>query len=338
MELVFLNTLEKRSEERIETAQIAIRERQGEWQVVWHEPAAQGKPASEVWYEGRAWDELLKAFRSGMRGKLESGYEPLVGGALYDRPPAFERGERRLLLLQFAAESRRNEDCLRLLRAWRRDRAAREGRPAYHVATNRMLELVAAYLPMNAAELEQLPGFGSRKAELYGGELAKIVSRFPRETAFPLDWVEAETDMAAFEEYVEKLRLRKAGELERRRERKRRLLESVASGAALEEIAEAMRTTKREVIAEAEALEREGYDMRPMTAAELARIDPELREKAWQEMKQRGDRFLKPVLEALYTPEELSGRDLGELYDTLRVLRLAYRQALAQERRAGAAS
>lgn len=338
MEVVFLNTLEKRCDDRILTGQIAIREQQGQWQAVWQELSEQGSPVTETWYAGREWEPLLRAFRNGMRGKLDAGYEPLVSGHLYALPQHSDIRSRKQLLLQFEAENRVNEDCLRLLRAWRREQASGEGRPSYLVATNRMLTMAAAYLPHSIDELKQLPGFGVRKAEAYGQAIVKITSGFGRETSFPLDWVEAGIDEEMFEAYVNDQLQRKADELEKQRLHKLKLLEAAASGLSLEDTAELLNMTRREVIAQTEQLEREGYDLRPIVAGAVAAVPAELRERAWQEMKRQGDRYLKPILEALYKPENLQGADVGELYDTLRLLRLASRQAAAMERRAGAAS
>jgi hypothetical protein len=88
MQLVFLNTLEKQSDEgRVVAAQVSIGESQGTWSVVWTEPGG-GSVRTDIWYEGSSWEEMISTFRHGVAVKLGEGYEPVLDGMLDDRKPA----------------------------------------------------------------------------------------------------------------------------------------------------------------------------------------------------------------------------------------------------------
>ncbi|SEB95909.1 hypothetical protein [Paenibacillus sp. GP183] len=81
MNVVFLNTLEKQVEEdRVKSAQVTIGEEQGVWNVFWSEAGESGKVLQDSWYQGVSWDELLTAFRLGLKDKIRQGFRPLVNG------------------------------------------------------------------------------------------------------------------------------------------------------------------------------------------------------------------------------------------------------------------
>lgn len=61
------------------------------------------------------------------------------------------------------------------LQAWRTDKAAEIGKPAYIVASNKTLEAIAALKPLTEKELLDVPGMGSKKVEIYGEDILGIV-------------------------------------------------------------------------------------------------------------------------------------------------------------------
>jgi ATP-dependent DNA helicase PIF1 len=61
------------------------------------------------------------------------------------------------------------------LRAWRAQAARERGLPAYIVAHDKALELVAVRRPQTEAELLRVPGFGPKKAQDYGADILRVV-------------------------------------------------------------------------------------------------------------------------------------------------------------------
>ena len=60
--------------------------------------------------------------------------------------------------------------------AWRRDRARRDGVPAFVVAHDTHLRAIASLRPASVNELLQAPGIGPIKADRYGAEILAVVS------------------------------------------------------------------------------------------------------------------------------------------------------------------
>ena len=61
------------------------------------------------------------------------------------------------------------------LRAWRTERARKEGKPPYIYLTDSLLEAIAARRPATLFELRALPGIGPKKLDEYGDDLLTIV-------------------------------------------------------------------------------------------------------------------------------------------------------------------
>ena len=61
------------------------------------------------------------------------------------------------------------------LKTWRSEKAAQIGKPAYIVAGNTLLELLAARRPQTRAELLRVKGMGDAKAAAYGDDILAIV-------------------------------------------------------------------------------------------------------------------------------------------------------------------
>lgn len=63
------------------------------------------------------------------------------------------------------------------LRAWRLERARRDGLSPYIVAYDRTLRQVAREMPDSVEALQQIQGFGPAKANKYGPELLDVLAR-----------------------------------------------------------------------------------------------------------------------------------------------------------------
>lgn len=60
------------------------------------------------------------------------------------------------------------------LRAWRKDEAARAGKPAFFVLSDAILRSVVAAAPRNIPDLLDISGIGPRKADLYGASIVAL--------------------------------------------------------------------------------------------------------------------------------------------------------------------
>lgn len=67
------------------------------------------------------------------------------------------------------------------LKAWRRERAAADGVPAYVVAHDSMLAAVAEARPRTLDELRAIKGFGPKKVASLGEEILGVIARSPSE-------------------------------------------------------------------------------------------------------------------------------------------------------------
>jgi hypothetical protein len=66
---------------------------------------------------------------------------------------------------------------LQKLKTWRRQRAETDGMPAYIVAHDSTLELLAAVAPLTSAGLRGVKGFGPKKVETYGPDILAVIAR-----------------------------------------------------------------------------------------------------------------------------------------------------------------
>ncbi|MGO4499369.1 HRDC domain-containing protein [Paenibacillus sp. 2RAB27] len=326
MNIVFLNTLEKNSgDQQVISAQVSIVEEQGIWSVYWSEPDLTGKLEQDEWFQGISWDEMLFAFRQGLREKIRSGFRPLVHTEL-DLTQGLSGKAKMTQMLTYFCEENPNEEVFESLRAWRREQAAREKKAPYILATNRVLRMISVFLPQTREELQQIPGFGEQKTAQYADQLLGLIGECIRTNGFPLDWVANYVDTMKFEGWLlaqkeQKLRI----ELDREVS-KRKLLEIVAGGGNLADLQANLTMPRRELLLWVEDLDREGYDMDPLVEAELASIPEEEQIKAWNAYESEGDRYLKPVLKSLIGTEELKGKELDRAYEWLRLLRLRFRR------------
>lgn len=326
MNIVFLNTLEKHAgDQQVLAAQVSIAEEQGIWSVHWNEPDAANEPQQDVWYEGLSWDEMLSAFRQGLREKIRTGFRPLVHTDVEIAQGLTGKAKMTQMLTYYCDENP-NEEMYETLRAWRREQSAREKKAPYILATNRVLRMISVFLPQTKEELQQIPGFGEQKTALYAEQILQLVGESARTNGFPLDWVANYVDMMKFESWLmaqkeQKLRI----ELDREVS-KRKLLEIVAGGGSLADLQAMLTMPRRELLLWVEDLEREGYEMDPLVEAELATIPEEEQIKAWNAYESEGDRYLKPVLQRLIGTEELKGKELDRAYEWLRLLRLRFRR------------
>lgn len=67
---------------------------------------------------------------------------------------------------------------LEKLKAWRKERAQKEGVPVYIIGTNREMGAIVRKAPGSLEALKSIKGFGKGKIAKYGREILDIVSAF----------------------------------------------------------------------------------------------------------------------------------------------------------------
>lgn len=327
MNLLFMNTMEKKAgDESILTAQIVIGEGKGIWHVLWSETLEDGHDRQDNWYEGPHWDELIAVFRENLFLKLKEGFVPLVTMPWEDPLNGIGERGRWNAILQCYCESRTDEKVMDELRKWRRDKAASLAKAPYMIATNRMLQMVAVFLPHTVEELKQIPGFGHDKSNKYGEEIFAITRKVERTTHFPLDWVGQEIDPAVFRQWVIEQQDRKTRSEQEKNAKKRKLLEAIWQGENLDHIAKQTSLSRRDLVLMIETMDQEGYDVSPIIDKELDLISQEEKDQALLQFEQQGDRYLKPIYQAIYEGTELKNGESDRVYQWLRLLRIQYRK------------
>ena len=326
MNWVFMNSLHKRGEDgSLVQAQVTIGEDAGVWHVYWNEPDDSGDTTETCWFEGAGWNEMLTAFRGQLLQKMSEGYAPLLDNVTGDVQSTSGRTEW-VQKLQYYGDAFKNEAVYEALREWRRKQAGKENKAPYMVGTNRLLAMLAAFLPQTPDELLQIPGFGPFKANLYGKELLAITGAASRETTFPLDWV---TDRIDYAQY--KLWLHQQQEAYHERERQRKaqrnaVLEAALNGTDLETLKASAALPRREALAMLEELEKEGYDVEPVIAVETKDVPEDQLARVMQLFAQTGDKYLKPILQKLNEEELWKDVPADRAYERLRLLRIRFRR------------
>ncbi len=334
MNLVFVNSFEKRTEEdRMVTAQVSIAEQHGIWHVLWNEPDQEGNATQISWYQGDKWQEMLTAFRTQLAERAADGYLPLIEGTL---DAAGQSGKSMFTqMLLFYSETHVNDELYQKLRQWRKEQAAKESKPSYIIAYNRVLQMIACFTPHTLQELQQIPGFGEHKCAQYGQAILQVTSTYARDTAFPLEWVAEQVDDYAFKLWQHKQKELKVKTQLERQASKKRLLELISKGESLEAAAQSLQLPRRELMLWVEELDTEGYDLEAWIDVELQGMNQADRELAWKVMLAEGDKYLKPILMKMYSEEELKTKDLDQLYEWLRLMRLRFRKERESAVKAG---
>jgi superfamily II DNA helicase RecQ len=75
------------------------------------------------------------------------------------------------------AAAQPDSQVLSALKAWRLQRAGADNLPAYVIAHDSVLELVALKLPATAGQLLALKGFGPAKVDKYGADILQLITK-----------------------------------------------------------------------------------------------------------------------------------------------------------------
>lgn len=329
MQLLFLSTLERSREGQAATGQVSIAEQQGVWRVLWAETQAEGGTEQEVWYEGTAWKEMMDAFRQGLKEKRSAGYIPLIEeGRIALAAPGKQR---QVLMLHYYGQMHCDEALFEELRKWRRQQSVKESKSAFFIATNRMLQMVGAFAPQTLDELQTIPGFGRRKAEQYGKDLLAMTATHHKGTPFPLDWVAGAVNEAEFDAWLMEERRQREEAEETNELRRKQVLEGIAAGSSLEELERKVGLRRADLVRMVEELDKNGYDVETLLAVELAELPEEEAAAINRQFTRLGTRVLKTVLTAHYSEEERKQKEIGQLYEVLRLQRIRFLRSREQE-------
>ncbi|WP_168122766.1 HRDC domain-containing protein [Paenibacillus sp. HB172176] len=332
MQIVFLNTFEKVVEESaVVTAQLSICEEQGQWSIHWVEQDGMDEDgATEVWFEGTSWEEMLTAFRYGAAKMMGTGYRPVIDSMLENRGSG---GNPQLTMLHCYGELYKKEDLFGELRSWRRNAAAQEKKSAYLVATNRMLWMISAFVPQTEEELLQIPGWGKNKLAAYGRDVLAFTTKAERGKGFPLDWVKDELDPESYKEWLYKQHENKYRNQMERQQEKKKLLGLLQKPYNLKQLEEEMSLSRRELLIRIEELEQEGYQADALVDLELSEVPAEEQQQIWDAMTLIGDRYLKPVIKQVYGETETSNESnhVNQLYERVRLMRIRFRRKVAEQ-------
>lgn len=327
MNLVFMNSLEKEMEPgRYRTAAVSIVEEKGKHQIHWREPDDQGRSRTDMWYEGDNWEEMLVTFQFRLTEKMAEGYMPVIE-RLPMRPDQLSASAKLIQMLYYYSEQHSNEELYQSLRTWRRERSSKEGKAPFIVASNRLLRLIATFVPHTRDELLLLPGFGQNKLDWYGDEILVITQKVKQERSFPLAWV---ADQIKEEEFLAWLYTQKELKYKAEAEqmaRKKQLLQWVHEGHALSQLEAQTGQSARDIVMLIERLDQEGYDLSPWIEQELSEVDAGERDHVMKAFAKQGDKYLKPILETVYTADQQQA-EADKFYTRLRLLRMLHRKAI----------
>lgn len=330
MQIVFLNRFDRVDSHGESRGQVFIGESEGAWTAGWRDGDIGREGQEQIWYDGISWEELLAAFRHGVAVKMKEGFRPLIDGML--DTPQWEKQPSLYLLVQCYAEMQPVKPELDAkLREWRRSRAATEKRTPYMIATNRVLHMLAVYVPRTKEELAQIPGFGKLKTDKYADDLIALLKDVPREHNFPLHWVAQAVDNDKFAEWMFRIKEEKYGKALSTAQENRALLSAIREGKSLAEMETAMQIDRRKLLEKIEQLDNDGYDVLPLVELELMAVPPEEWEQAAAAMRQLGDRYLKPLLLQLYGETAGEQPDAHQQYEKLRMMRIRFRRQRQSE-------
>lgn len=283
---------------------------------------------TSVIYEGDDWSEATASYQKWYGDKRQAGYRPVIpeiaaGPASY-RSYRQRNGSVDSRLLSCYSERQADDEIYEQLRSWRRKRAQQERKAPFVLAPDRLLKLLAAFLPQSMEELGQIPGMGERRLEQYGREIVEITKARQQSKGFPLDWVKHQVDEQELAEWIEMKRQQKQQAEEERRLQKKRLLELIDEGLDLPSVAERMSWNRRLVIDLLEQLDGEGYDISLIVEREINKVSEEERARlVLASQEHRHSAYLKPIFIKVYG-DSVPSEEVSLCYEKIRLMKLAH--------------
>ncbi|MDT2245762.1 hypothetical protein P7H16_00320 [Paenibacillus larvae] len=96
----------------------------------------------------------------------------------------------------------------------------------------------------------------------------------------------------------------------------------------MEELRVELSIPKRELLQWVEELDRDGYEMDALVESGLESMTAEEQQLVMDLFRQKGERYLKPIVQLLFDEKEQKQLDMDLVYEKLRLLRIKYRKNL----------
>ncbi|RXT08090.1 HRDC domain-containing protein [Ammoniphilus sp. CFH 90114] len=281
-----------------------------------------GMEETIIQYTGKEKD---KAWQTAEALQLDKGKEgftpdsPLLTLSLSAIPTPYQF----LRKLECFSQKNMNPALFQDLRKWRKYASSKGQIPPYFIATDKLLSILATFIPHNEEELRQIPGIGIAKVEQYGKGILELTQKLEQPYPFPLEWVKdvvsaEELSIWLFEEKVtrdQKREIRREQELEE----KKRLLQAMQSGEQIETIVKKLNMSMTQLMKRIIELSTEGYEVIPYLQHEVNRINE--KEQIQAVVSTKGATRLKPIFEELYGDgKSLPAREKGEKYNQIRLI------------------
>lgn len=268
-------------------------------------------------------DQAWKHVETLLLEKMKEGFilnQPWMTHFLSAIPPRFLM----IRKLECFATQSMNSPLLLELKKWRKHAASASHFPPYFIGTDKLLSLIATYIPHTEEQLLQIPGIGNNKVSLYGRPILEITRKYEQIHSFPLDWIHQKVTMDDFipwfiTEGKQKEEKRKA-RVTQEMEEKLRLLEMIEDQVDLEEIAERLSISMSELLKRVRSLDQEGYNIMNFLEKEVEQIQ----EKSLIEdiAAKLGSDRLKPIYEKLYGNDgsPMTSKEVGQRYNRIRLV------------------
>lgn len=328
MNLWYMSSFKKTTDQGEVFAQVQLSQSKEGWLLEWVSNEA-GEVRQEQWYAGLSWEELQLCYRYQTAGKQADGYEPCIEGLDGERLLEGRSMSTQMLYYYTEQHLADHEDLFEQLRAWRKERAAKEQVAPFIVASNRVLGMISVFKPQTLEELRQLPGIGKTKLDKYGKDWVDMLKHQSRSTDFPLDWVAASIDAAAFRQWYYRMKEQQYKQEWEDVIVRKQLLQGLEKQATLAELEQLTGRSRRELVEWIERLDEEGYHIETWLEKEMQELPGEQISQSFKWFAELGDRYLKPVMEKMFGEPEAD--QLDAIYEKLRLMRILYRRERQQQ-------
>ncbi|WP_170145219.1 HRDC domain-containing protein [Ammoniphilus oxalaticus] len=316
----YVVTLDKPHGER---GKMMLLQRDGAFETQWSLLGTDEEELS-IQYAGPSLELAWQAAETLILDKIKQGYQlhnPFIPHLLETLSPRFTLSRK----MGYYAAQHFNPSLYKELKEWRRSAAATNKLPPYIIATDKLLTLLAAFIPHQDQQLEQLPGVGEQRKAQYGAEILEITKKYEQPRPFPLGWVEEEVrwDTLAFWMISEHRLQKQKRQLRTEQERDERvhLLQLIKAATPIEEAIKQLNLSMEIVLKRIQQLAEMGYDPLEYVKSQVAAIQE--RQQITELVARLGGERLKPIYTQLYGTDEegVERSEVGERYNRIRLVR-----------------
>lgn len=313
--------------------QISVSEEQGRYRVIWQELLENGDVQQEVYYEDTDLYKVQLQIKIKIAHKLMEGYRyTLSDTAISDlaNPEAISFHD----AVDYYSELHSDQQTYQQLSHWRRMRAREEGISPFLIASNRLLRRISAFFPFTLAEWLQIPGCGKRKWEKYGEDIIRILkARRLREdkTEFNIQKLTSQIDPEQFWQWDVLRKLKHWRENHTEHVQNQQILSLIQRGDSLNTISDMTGLDENMLLRRIEVLEQEGYEIKSWIKLQLEQMSEQEMKDILHAFEQKGEQYLKPIMEAVYRVEQQNKEGQSALYTRLKLVRLLLRLERVQK-------